>query len=82
MMILQLYKNQKKHSGCEPDGSLYLYEGGEEVKSCVYRVPKAPHQGNCILIRSTPLRVSVIQQTIVSGICIRAMKFNPLASAM
>lgn len=42
-------------------------------------MPKAPLQGNCILIQFTPLCVSVIQQTIVSGICIRAMKFNSLA---
>lgn len=45
-------------------------------------VPAALQQENCIQIQSAPLCVSVIQHTIVSGICIRAMKFSPLAFSL
>lgn len=82
MMLQHQHKNQTKRSDCAPDGSTYLYVLGGDSLNPVRWVPKAPQQGNCILIQSTPLCVSVIQQTIVSGICIRAMKFNPLAFTM
>lgn len=56
-----------------------LYVLGGDGVNPVCRAPKAAQQGNCILIQSTPVCISVIQQSIVSGICIRAMKFSPLA---
>lgn len=81
-MMLQLRKMQTKRSDRAPDGSPYLYMFGGDSLNPVCWVPEASQQGNCILIQSTPLCVSVIQQTIVSGICIRAMKFSPLAFAV
>lgn len=77
-----VYKNETKRSDCAADGPPYLYVWGGDSLNSVCWAPKAAQQGNCILIQSTPVCVSVIQQTIVSGICIRAMKFNPLAFTM
>lgn len=78
LVIIRLdIKNQTKCS----DWWLTLCVRGDSLNPVCW-VPKAPQQGNCILIQSTPLCVSVIQPTIVSGICIRAMKFNPVAFTM
>lgn len=53
----------------------FMWRGDSWNPLC--RMPRAAQQGNCILI-CPPRSVGVVQLTVVSGICIRPMKPNPL----